>query len=238
MLIEESFKRLFPHKEFRYNVEEKYALQLSDFNANIRLNKNKILVKYNLQWKNIDDEIKIGLIQALLLKLFKVKDKKSISYVNINLYNDFLKQIPNLIEKTKCDPLLKNSFNRVNDQFFDNLLEKPNLVWGTYSVRKLACYNFHNDTVSVSKIFQNSKEKILDLLMYHELLHKKFQFKHNKGRSSYHCRDFKAAENLYPSKDLVEKEIEKEIRYFKKTQRQSSGRDNSKKKFDLLRFFK
>ena len=59
-LIEESFQRLFPEKEFPYRAEMEYNRRLADFNANIRLEPRRIKVNLNLQWKDIDPEIKIG----------------------------------------------------------------------------------------------------------------------------------------------------------------------------------
>ncbi len=216
-LIQESFQRLFPEKEFSYQTYFEYNRRLSSFNANISLRNNKISIHLNLQWKDIDNEIKIGLIQTLLLKVFKRKVNTS----NIELYNNFIKNIPILTEKTKSDPVLAESFYRVNQQFFFNQLEKPNLCWGTSSKRKLASYNFHNDTITVSTIFEGSEEKILDYLMYHELLHKYHKFKHKNGRSFYHTKEFKDDENLFPDKPQLEKEINQIIRKFRVPKKKS-----------------
>lgn len=206
-LIEESFLRLFPEKPFIYETEVEYNRRLGDFNANIHLYRNKITLHLNLQWKDIDDEIKIGLIQHLLLKIFKGKAKTP----NITLYTNFVKNIPLLTPKTKSDPLLKESFCRVNAQFFSNLLEMPNLTWGQDSSRKLACYNFHNDTITVSTLFKETPPRILDFLLYHEMLHKQFQFKHTGSRHSYHSSEFREAEREYPSFETIDKEIHRFI---------------------------
>ncbi|MEK7104469.1 MAG: hypothetical protein AAB868_00325, partial [Patescibacteria group bacterium] len=126
-LIEESFQRLFPEKEFPYRAEMEYNRRLADFNANIRLEPRRIKVNLNLQWKDIDPEIKIGLIQHLLLRIFKKRAHTS----NIELYNNFIKNIPLLTPKTKSDPLLETSFGRVNGLFLSDSVEKTNLTWGT-----------------------------------------------------------------------------------------------------------
>jgi len=209
-LIQESYQRLFPEKEFSYETLMEYNRRLSNFNANIKLQQNKISVNLNLQWKDIDDEIKIGLIQHLLLKIFK--KKKNNTTQNINLYNNFIKNIPTLTPKTKTNPLLCSSFERVNELFFSSLLEKPNLVWGSNACRKLASYNFHDDTVTVSSIFLDAKEDVLDYLMYHELLHKYHKFKHKNGRSSFHTKAFREDESRYPQQQEIEHKIEKIIR--------------------------
>ena len=56
-LIQESFRRLFPEKEFDYQTYLEYNRRLSDFNANIKLAHNRISLHLNLQWIDIDDEI-------------------------------------------------------------------------------------------------------------------------------------------------------------------------------------
>jgi len=217
-LIQESFQRLFPEKEFSYITNVEYNRRLSDFNANIKLERNKISVNLNLQWKDIEDEIKIGLIQSLLVRIFK----KKVNTTNIELYNNFIKNIPTLTPKTKTNPVLESSFNRVNQNFFENTIEQPNLTWGTASRRKLASYNFHDDTVTVSTIFKDSREEILDYLIYHELLHKHHKFNHKNGRSHFHTPKFRNDENLYPKKKEIDQEINRIIRY-SKPKKQKTG---------------
>lgn len=202
-LIRESFQRLFPGQEFNYQTKLEYNLRLSDFNSNIRWQSNRIFLHLNLQWKDIDDEIKIGLVQSLLLKVLK----KKINSPNIELYHNFIRNIPLLTPKTRSDSSLEDSFQRVNEQFFSSLLEQPNLVWGQASFRKLASYNFHHDTITISQIFREAAPEILDYLMYHEALHKQQKYFHRNGRSFFHTRKFREAENLYPFKEKIEREI-------------------------------
>lgn len=211
-LIQESFQRLFPEKEFSYLPEIEYSRRLGSFNANIALRENIIKINLNLQWKDIDDEIKIGLIQHLLLKAFHKKigiPKKNTT--NVELYNNFIKNIPSLTPKTKTDLILEASFRRVNETFFSGELERPNLTWGVNSKRKLASYCFHNDTITVSTLFKNSRTEVLDYLMYHELLHKFHKFKHKNGRSSFHTKSFREDEAKYPHFQEIEKKIEELI---------------------------
>ncbi len=207
-LIQESYTRLFPEKDIPYVTAMEYNRRLSDFNANISLRGNLLRIHLNLQWKDIDDEIKIGLIQHLLLKLLK----KKVHTPNIDLYNNFVKKIPILTPKTKTHPVLEESFLRVNQEFFDNNIELPNLQWGTNSRRKLASYNFHNDTITVSTLFKEVNQNILDYLMYHEMLHKHHKFNHKNGRSAYHTKEFKHDEKQHPGWKTIEQDIHKIIR--------------------------
>ncbi len=214
-LIHESFQRLFPDKPFLYQPHMEYNRRLAPFNANILLRQDVLAIHLNLQWKDIDKEIKIGLIQHLMLKMFR---KKAMT-ANIDLYNRFVKNIPQMTEKTKADPFLDASFVRVNAQFFDHRLEKPNVQWGQNSFHKIAHYNFHTDTVTVSSLLRDARPDILDYVMYHELLHKHHQFEHGKGRSRFHTREFRGDEKLFPQHELLEKELMQMLRRERRAQR-------------------
>lgn len=222
-IIQQSFQQLFPSKELNYQTNLEYNRRLGDFNANVKLESNILHINLNLKWKNIDNEIKIGLIQTLLLKMFAKRFRFKTNYTtfNIELYNNFVKKIPLLTPKTKTHPVLEESFHRVNKSYFHELLDIPNLVWGTDSKRKLACYNFHNDTVTVSTIFRDCSSEILDYLVYHELLHKKQKFQYKKGRNYFHTRKFKEAEKLFPNQHQIERQINLIIRQHRKPRKQS-----------------
>ena len=113
-LLQVSYQRLFPEQEFPYQTYIEYNRRLADFNANIRLHQNTLSLHLNLQWKDIDEEIKIGLVQNLLLRVLK----KKINTLNIDLYHNFIRNIPTLMPKTRNDAVLESSFQRINSQFF------------------------------------------------------------------------------------------------------------------------
>ena len=211
MLITKAYEQLF-EKTSTYSTVLEYNRRLSAFNANIRLHRHLIKVNLNLQWKDIDDAIKIGLIQHLLTRLFKSRRHTQ----NIELYHNFLKNIDILTPVTKTEPILCSSFERLNSQFFFDQMDVPNLQWGTNSLRRLASYNFHNNTITVSTIFQEATQEMLDYVMYHELLHKHHKFKHGNGRSSYHSPEFKADERKFPECEQLERNISKLVRDNKK----------------------
>ena len=218
-LIEESFQRLFPERPFPYSTELLYNRKLGHLNANIRHTPRTIAVHLNLHWKAIDHEIKIGLVQHLLLKVFKQRGRTP----NIALYYNFIKNAHILTPKTKTDPTLEASFQRMNGQFFSTMLEQPNLQWGKAAFRKLASYNFHSDTITVSTLFQNAEPGLLDYLLYHEMLHKHFKFRQGGERCSYHSREFREAEKRYPEQEKREREIEAMIRNQQRTLRRKKS---------------
>jgi len=210
-LIRKSYELLYPDKEFDLDAILIYSGKFSDYNANARLKGKKLEIKLCRKWENVSEEIKIGLIQELLIRILKTK--KTSMYMDI--YNHFLKNIHIAIPKTKSHPLLEESFNRINERYFLGLVEQPNLIWGVESKRKLGHYNFKKDEILISKVFLKLDPKFLDLVMYHEVLHKQRKFESKNGRERYHDRVFKEREKLFENSELLEKELTKKLRYLK-----------------------
>lgn len=205
-LIKEAFQQLYPEKEIKYDVSLEYNRKFKPYNANVKRYGNNLIFSLSKEWKKISKEIQIGLVQELLTKILKDKNKKTL---NMELYNSFLKNIHIAIPKTKTDEILDGSFNRINDLYFGGMLDKPNLQWGSDSTSKLGSYEYGSDTITISTIFKNSKRELLDYVMYHEMLHKKFKFQSRNGRNLHHSAEFKKMEALFDNKDFMEKEIAK-----------------------------
>jgi len=206
-LIQESFQRLYPDKNLNYKTSIKYSGRFKPYNANVQINKFNKSLKFNLSksWRQTNKEIVIGLIQSLLIKIFKENKKTT----NIDLYNNFIKNLHLTIPIKQADPLLLESFNRVNNEYFYSILEQPNLVWGKHSVAKLGSYEYQTDTVTISSIFKKSPGYLLDYIMYHELLHKKHKFKAKGIRNYHHTSTFKKAEKNFKNASQIEKELKK-----------------------------
>ena len=63
-LIEESFRQLYPEREFGYNTELNYSGKFKAYNANVRLIQHQRLIfNFSKSWKEVSSEIQIGLIQ-------------------------------------------------------------------------------------------------------------------------------------------------------------------------------
>ncbi len=183
----------------------KYSGHFKAYNASISSHGNTIVVRMSRQWKNIDNEIKIGLIQELLVKLLKIKKHTH----NIDMYNNFIKNLHWGIEKTKKEPVLLDSFNSVNKKYFDSVIEAPNLEWGSESKRRLGSYEYGTDTITISTIFKETEPELLDYIMYHELLHKKHKFKAKNGRSFHHTSKFRKEEKQFENSEEMEKKVKK-----------------------------
>ena len=224
----EAFKEIFgKNSNYRFYVE--YG-RLHDYNAQVVKVYNNIKFKMSNKWLNVSPMIKKGLFESLLASLFKhSKVFRARRTMSLEIYNNFIKNLDLSSEIRSKDPLLFESFKRVNKAYFNNSLDVPNLRFGRAAFSKLASYNFHTDTVTVSSIFKDSPQDILDLLMYHELLHKKLKFSGVISKQ-FHTRKFRDFERQFKNYDLVDKEMNKFVR---KKQVQLS-----RKNFNLKRFFR
>ena len=204
-LIKEAFQQLYPEKELKYSVSLKYSRKFKPYNANVKLYGNNLIFNLSKDWKKISKEIQIGLIQELMAKILKDKKKT----MNMELYNLFMKNVHLAVPKTKTDEILEESFNNVNDSYFNGMLDKPNLQWGIDSTSKLGSYEYGSDTITISTIFKNGQKEFLDYVMYHEMLHKKFKFENKNGRNVHHSPEFRKMEAKFPEREAIEKEISK-----------------------------
>lgn len=198
--LKEAFVRLFPDKKFDYEAEIEYG-RLSGFRARAVLRGRTLTFQLSKNWKEINDEIKIGLIQELLTKLFKYKKKS----MNIDLYHNFLRNAHIGIAKTRNHPLLEESFDRINKKFFNDFIEKPNFRVGN-SLRVLGSYEYGTDTIRITKHLLEDME-LLDYVMHHEMLHKKHKFKDKTCRTLHHSTEFKKEEAKYPNHDELEERL-------------------------------
>ena len=204
-LAHEAFVDLFD-KDSNYHFSVEYG-GLKEYNAQVIKVYNTIKFKLSNRWREISPMIKKGLFESLLVKLFKrsmsFKAKRTTS---LEVYLNFVKNLELSSKKKFADPNLVESFNRVNKTYFNNSLDQPNLRFGREAFVKLASYNFHNDTVVVSSIFKDAPLELIDLLMYHELLHKKLKFSGVLSRK-FHTTKFRNLERQFLNYDEVEKKL-------------------------------
>ena len=206
-LAEQAFTELFPEKNLEnYELKIKYTNKFKPYNANVRYIRNSFQFNLSRKWKTVSKEIQIGLIQELMLKVFKEKNRTT----NTDLYNSFMKNLHISVPKEINDPVLEESFNRVNEKYFFGLIEKPNLMWHN-SVRRLGSYEYGTDAISISKILNND-EDLLDYVMYHEVLHKKNKFHNKNGRIRHHTKEFKQMEKEFDNSKEMEERIKNLLR--------------------------
>jgi len=204
-LAEKAFKKLFPDNKEKRTFKIKYSTKFSDYNANVKYNPHEIVFSLSKKWKNINESIVMGLIQELMLKLYKSGKTTH----NMDLYNNFIKNMSEFAKKNpEVNPVLKESFERVNNNYFNGLIGMPNLKWGNHSFSVLGSYKYSTDTIVITKVLKNNPD-FLDHVMYHELLHKKIKFYNKNGRNYHHNKKFREKEKQFENSVEIEKQLEK-----------------------------
>jgi len=187
----------------------KYNNKFRAYNANIKYSEKRIIISMSKKWEDISEEIKKGLFQLLILKVFRIKKKTK----QIGLYYSFIKNLTKYSEgnENETPNKLLESFKRINKRFFHDLESMPKIKYGKQSFSVLGNYNYHTGTITISSIFMKIKEEdnfFLDFVMYHELLHKKLGFNSDSSRNIYHSKAFLKEEQKY------DPEIERKLRLF------------------------
>lgn len=208
-LISEAYFLLYEEPLIKYNPSIKYSKRLKDYNARVKIIGSKLDFHLSSSWKDIDKDIQIGLVQELLARVLK----KPRNTIYLDLYHNFIKKLHLVAPKSESHPKLEDSFNRVNERYFFGMLESPNLLFGSKSKRTMGTYNFQTDTITISKILYDAPERLLDYIMYHEMLHKKLKFNANGLRYSYHSGEFRKKEKEFEDSDKIDKELNRFLRW-------------------------
>jgi hypothetical protein len=111
---------------------------------------------------------------------------------------------------------LDEIFERLNQQFFDGLLGRPQLGWSRRPSRSmLGHFDPSHNAIIISRIFDQPVPGgpppllALEYVMFHEMLHLRFPVDHTGSRRRVHTREFREAEKKFPSwkeaKELLKK---------------------------------
>ncbi len=208
-IVPEAFRRMFPEEDLSYDIKFRFSRKFSPYNANVRKTGSLLVFSFSEEWKRVSGEICIGLVQELLLKIMRRKPRET---VNMQLYSSFVKNLHLSAQKKESDERLKTLFDTVNLAYFNASIETPNLQWGLSSRRRLATYDYHTDTINVSRVFKEADDEIVSYLLYHEMLHKKLKFRSSSGRSIHHGRQFRGLEKAFENRDAIERRLQAFVR--------------------------
>jgi len=208
-LVDQAFSLLYPDRSIDFVSKLTYSKAFRGFNANVRYTKLKLEFRISYSWKDISDDIKIGLLQSLLNKVFKT----DIKTMNIELYEIFLSKLQKVTPVVHTEGILSDSFNRMNQAYFNGLLDMPNLVFGKNNFHTLGTYTYQDDTIMISRSLLKDMN-LLDYVMYHEMLHKKLNYKKTGKRTVHHSKEFRELEKQFEDKDA-----EKKLKAFVRRQR-------------------
>jgi hypothetical protein len=107
---------------------------------------------------------------------------------------------------------LEELFERLNRQYFDGLLGRPQLGWSRQASRSLlGHFDPSHNAIIISRIFDrpSAPPLALEYVMFHEMLHLRYPVDHNGVRRRVHTREFRHAERAFPrlaeAKELLKK---------------------------------
>jgi len=95
---------------------------------------------------------------------------------------------------------LIESFDRVNEKYFAGQMERPRLTWSrSFTGRKFGHYDHVRNWVMVSSTLDSAAVPafVVDYLMFHELLHKKYGIRWVNNRGHAHTREFYDEEHTF-----------------------------------------
>nr|AQS31347.1 hypothetical protein [uncultured archaeon] len=187
-----------------YETFVKYTNQFKDYGANLKLRGNVLLLKLSRSWRPISEEIRIGAASELLVGLLKLRK----TTMNMDLYNSFIRNLHIAVPKEKPEEKLLESFNRINEKYFFGMMDMPNIVFGDVTLTKLGHYDYRTDTIVLSRVLEKRSD-FIDLVMHHELLHKKHKFTSKNGRSLHHSSAFRKEERLFENFEEKERELKR-----------------------------
>jgi hypothetical protein len=96
---------------------------------------------------------------------------------------------------------LEEIFERLNAQFFDGMMGRPQLGWSRQPSRSLlGHFDPSHNAIIISRIFDQPKmpRLALEYVMFHEMLHLRFPVDHSRTRRCVHTKEFKEAEKKFP----------------------------------------
>ncbi|MEK6886774.1 MAG: hypothetical protein AABW88_03000 [Nanoarchaeota archaeon] len=190
--------------ETQFETFVKYTNQFKDYGANLKVRGNVLTLKLSKAWRPISEEIRIGAASELLVGLLKLRK----TTMNMDLYNSFIRNLHIAIPKEKPEEKLLDSFNRVNEKYFFGMMDMPNIVFGDVTLTKLGHYDYRMDTIVLSRVLEK-REDFIDLVMHHELLHKKHKFVSKNGRSLHHSATFRKEEREFDNFEEKERELKR-----------------------------
>ena len=206
-IIETAFRSLYPEKEWKYTGKIRYSGRFKGFNASISRRGTELTLSLSREWRTVDNDIVTGLAQELIGKIFKDRKKT----FNIELYQAFIKKVGQYMPKTEPPLELKESFQRVNNEYFYGLMDIPNIEW-CEGINRVGYYEYGTDTISLSRELARDIE-LLDYVMYHELLHKKHKFTAGPNtkttRTRHHTTAFREDEHKYHNWKEAERRLQR-----------------------------
>lgn len=112
-----------------------------------------------------------------------------------------LESLGGVVEQTRgMHHDLAASFDRVNAEYFNGTMSRPHLVWSrSFAVRKYGHYEHAHDTIMVNAVLDRKTVPafVIDLIIYHELLHKQLGITWKNNRIAAHTPELMEKERRF-----------------------------------------
>lgn len=196
----------YPYRSLRHTIE---------------WNRKSINVKVSQYFQ--DAPIKIIKILAIILlaKVYKFKIDSNFRQI----YKKYSEELQSNIPKPKRRNLqhynpqgkyfnLAEIFDSINELYFSKKLNIGTIGWSqNKSYSRLGFYDKERDLLVISKIFDSKKVplKVVEFLVFHEMLHIYIPSKSKNGRRRIHTQKFRQMEQSFPEFYSIDKWIKKKI---------------------------
>lgn len=182
-------------------------------NHTARLNEGRLTVRVSDIFADAPFEVYHSLALILLAKLYRKKVDTSYH----NTYRSFILQSEiqeraRAVRSARCRVNrprgargrhidLEELFDNLNHRYFSGSIDKPQLSWSARKARfVLGRYDVIHHTIYVSRLFDapGIPAYVVEYIMFHEMLHVKYQSRVRHSRVIVHTPEFKTEERNFP----------------------------------------
>lgn len=228
LIYHEAFRKL-DRDTFQQKIEVEFYPYVG-INHTIRVRNQIVYVRISDVFRDAPLDVQNSLAYILVSKLVR----KNISPEIIRHYKNFVKSEEIFIQgannkKTRGRKIITSSkgefydleeiFARLNKDYFAETIAKPALTWSmrkTYRI--LGHHDLAHNTIVISKSLDDKKVPIyvVELVVFHEMLHIFHPTQHRAGRRYNHTPQFRRSEEKFAYFAKAENWIQKNINFLKR----------------------
>lgn len=200
--------------------------RFTNLTSNIRLIQGQLRVKISDLLESAPAPVQESLAYILLSKLFRQQPPKPmIETYRLYLSRQEVRGQLNTVRRERGKKLLAPAaghhfdlddlFTRINDRYFNGLIEKPKLGWSMQRSRTiLGHYDASHHAIAISRILDQLTMPlfVVEYVLYHEILHIKHPVEHKGPQRRIHTGSFKREEKLFAQFAEAKSYLKKGIR--------------------------